>query len=290
VYRVPEPGLDPRGIDIDTNGVVWTALAASSHLASFDRRKCTRLTGPRPIDGTDCAERWTLYETPGPTLRNTSVPADFHYYNWVDQHNIIGLGENIPMATGSNSDSLLILNPETRQWITLRVPYPLGFYSRGMDGRIDDPSPQAAAPIDLTGYWVSVVTEDWRWRMVTPPKGDYESIGNLMTPEARNDRRCLGSLRGRLVPGVRRRGAHADADPPAGSPGTASARSSWRPTRASSGVPCCSTGPRSLDHPRCRVCRSPSGTVSRGPGRGDRVAAAPPADAVEPVRPRAAEA
>jgi hypothetical protein len=47
------------------------------------------------------------------------------------------------------------------------------------------PSPQAAAPIDLTGYWVSVVTEDWRWRMVTPPKGDYESIGNLMTPEAR---------------------------------------------------------------------------------------------------------
>ncbi len=31
-------------------------------------------------------------------------------------------------------------------------------------------------PIDLTGYWVSVVTQDWRWRMVTPAKGDYESI------------------------------------------------------------------------------------------------------------------
>ena len=38
------------------------------------------------------------------------------------------------------------------------------------------PTPQAAAPIDLTGYWVSVVTEDWRWRMVTPAKGDYASI------------------------------------------------------------------------------------------------------------------
>ena len=38
------------------------------------------------------------------------------------------------------------------------------------------PSPQAQAPIDLTGWWVSVVTEDWRWRMVTPPKGDYTSI------------------------------------------------------------------------------------------------------------------
>src|SRR5688572_32213021 len=32
---------------------------------------------------------------------------------------------------------------------------------------------RAAAPVDLTGVWVSVVTEDWRWRMRTPPKGDY---------------------------------------------------------------------------------------------------------------------
>jgi hypothetical protein len=35
---------------------------------------------------------------------------------------------------------------------------------------------KAAAPIDLTGYWVSIVTEDWRFRMVTPPKGDFASI------------------------------------------------------------------------------------------------------------------
>jgi hypothetical protein len=38
------------------------------------------------------------------------------------------------------------------------------------------PTPRAAAPIDLTGYWVSIVNEDWRWRMVTPAKGDYESV------------------------------------------------------------------------------------------------------------------
>jgi hypothetical protein len=38
------------------------------------------------------------------------------------------------------------------------------------------PTPRAAAPHDLTGYWVSFVTEDWRWRMTTPPKGDYISI------------------------------------------------------------------------------------------------------------------
>jgi hypothetical protein len=38
------------------------------------------------------------------------------------------------------------------------------------------PSPKTAAPIDLTGYWVSIVTQDWRQRMVTPPRGDYESV------------------------------------------------------------------------------------------------------------------
>ena len=37
-------------------------------------------------------------------------------------------------------------------------------------------SPKAAAPVDLTGYWVSVITEDWRWRMVTPIKGDFAGI------------------------------------------------------------------------------------------------------------------
>ena len=36
--------------------------------------------------------------------------------------------------------------------------------------------PKEMAPLDLTGYWVSIVTEDWRWRMVTPAKGDYTSV------------------------------------------------------------------------------------------------------------------
>jgi len=35
---------------------------------------------------------------------------------------------------------------------------------------------RSAAPADLTGYWTAVVTEDWRWRMVTPPRGDYASM------------------------------------------------------------------------------------------------------------------
>ena len=48
---------------------------------------------------------------------------------------------------------------------------------RGRGGQTaPPPTAQAAAPIDLTGFWVSVVTEDWRWRMVTPARGDYASI------------------------------------------------------------------------------------------------------------------
>jgi hypothetical protein len=45
------------------------------------------------------------------------------------------------------------------------------------------PSAKLSAPIDLTGYWVALVTEDWRLRMLTPPKGDYQSVP--MTAEAR---------------------------------------------------------------------------------------------------------
>ena len=139
IFQVPEPGFDPRGIDIDTNGVVWSALAGSSHLASFDIRKCKDLEGPGKPDGSQCREGWTLYPVIGPKMKGTDVGADFHYFNWVDQHNIAGFGANTPIATGSNSDSLLVLNPETEEWTTLRVPYPLGFFTRGLDGRIDDP-------------------------------------------------------------------------------------------------------------------------------------------------------
>ena len=48
--------------------------------------------------------------------------------------------------------------------------------ARGQRGQQPPQSPRAIAPSDFTGYWVSVVTEDWRWRMVTPAKGDYDSV------------------------------------------------------------------------------------------------------------------
>ncbi|MEE2637445.1 MAG: carboxypeptidase-like regulatory domain-containing protein [Acidobacteriota bacterium] len=133
-------GHAPRGVDVDRDGVIWTALSGSGHIASFDRRKCGVLRGA-VATGQHCPEGWTLYPTPGPQMKGVVDPgsADYHYYNWVDQFDTLGLGPNIPMAPGSGSDSLLALLPDTGEWIVLRVPYPLGFFARGLDGRIDDP-------------------------------------------------------------------------------------------------------------------------------------------------------
>ncbi|MXY25742.1 MAG: carboxypeptidase regulatory-like domain-containing protein [Acidobacteria bacterium] len=136
-----QTGFAPRGIDVDRNGVIWTALSGSSQMASFDRTKCATLNGP-DATGQQCAEGWTLYTVPGPQMEGVDTPgsADFHYYSWVDQYNTLGLGENVPIANGSSSDSLLALDPDSGEWTILRVPYPMAFYSRGLDGRIDDPN------------------------------------------------------------------------------------------------------------------------------------------------------
>jgi hypothetical protein len=131
-------GYSPRGMDVDGNGVVWVALG-SGHLASFDRRKCKGpLNGPTAT-GQHCPEGWTLYPSPGPNFKNVkdSGSADSHYYDWVDQFDTLGLGKNTPIETGNSSDSLLAL--VNGKWVVMRVPYPLGFFAKGMDGRIDDP-------------------------------------------------------------------------------------------------------------------------------------------------------
>jgi hypothetical protein len=139
VYEVPAPGFGPRGHDIDRNGVSWVPLS-SGHMASFDRRKCKGpLNGPTAT-GRHCPEGWTLYPFPGPQLQNVtdSGSAEASYYTWVDQFNTFGLGENVAMATGNANESLLALVDGA--WVNLRVPYPMGYYAKWMDGRIDDPN------------------------------------------------------------------------------------------------------------------------------------------------------
>ena len=152
-------GFAPRGIDVDRNGVIWTALSGSSHLASFDRRKCKVTNGPTAT-GQHCPEGWTLYTTPGPKMKGVTddSSADFEYYNWVDRFNTLGLGQNIPIVNGTGSDSLEAFIPGSKKWFVMRVPYPMGFYSRGMDGRIDDPK----AGWKGRGIWATY-GEDLTW-------------------------------------------------------------------------------------------------------------------------------
>jgi hypothetical protein len=138
IYEVPFPGYSPRGMDIDSQGVVWAPLA-SGHLASFDRRKCKVLNGPTAT-GKHCPEGWTFYPLPGPQISNVTDPgsAEASYYTWVDQHDTFGLGKDVPFATGNQNGSLIAF--KDGKMVNLVVPYPMGFFAKGMDGRIDDPN------------------------------------------------------------------------------------------------------------------------------------------------------
>ena len=63
-----------------------------------------------------------------------------HYYLWVDQFNTLGLGKDIVIVNGTGSDSLIAFDPNTELFTIIRIPYPLNTYTRGLDGRIDDPT------------------------------------------------------------------------------------------------------------------------------------------------------
>ena len=115
-------------------------------MASFDRRKCKGpLNGPNAT-GQHCAEGWTFYTEPLPQMKGvtTSGSAESSYYTWVDQFDTLGLGANTPINTGNHSEGLLAL--KDGKWVVLRVPYPTGFYTKWMDGRIDDPNGRLEGP------------------------------------------------------------------------------------------------------------------------------------------------
>jgi hypothetical protein len=149
LYRIPLPGYGIRGMDVDRSGVVWMPLD-SGHIASFDRRKCEGpLNGPDAEQGNKCPEGFAFFPIPGPGFQGDPGAAENPYYAWVDQHDILGLGADVPIATGNQSDSLHAL--VGGQIVELRVPYPMGFFAKGIDGRIDDPN----AGWKGRGLWVT---------------------------------------------------------------------------------------------------------------------------------------
>jgi streptogramin lyase len=124
-YMLPPPGRSPIGIDATTDGKLWFGTA-SGHLGRFDPK----------------TEQFTYWDSPGPKLKGSGKEtgsADFHYYIFVDQFNTLGLGKDMVILTGTNSDALLVFDPAKQSFAVIRVPYPLTMYHRGIDGRIDDP-------------------------------------------------------------------------------------------------------------------------------------------------------
>ena len=124
-YPLPLPGRFSHGIDFSTDGTVWFS-AGSGHLGRVDAK-----TG-----------KFTYWELPGLKFTGTgneTGSTEYPYFLWVDQFDTLGLGKDTVIVTGTTSDSLLVFDPKKETFSVVRVPYPMPYYTRGMDGRIDDP-------------------------------------------------------------------------------------------------------------------------------------------------------
>ena len=136
-YLLPAPGRLSHGIDFSTDGVVWFS-AGSGHLGRFDPK----------------TEKFTFWQLPGPKYPGTGAETgstEYPYFLWVDQFNASGLGQNTVIVTGTSSDSMLIFDPKAEKFSVVRMPYPMPFFTRGLDGRIDD----ARAGWKGRGLWAS---------------------------------------------------------------------------------------------------------------------------------------
>jgi hypothetical protein len=123
-YLLPLPGRFSHGIDFSTDGNVWFS-AESGHLGRLDPK-----TG-----------KFSYWDLPGPKFVGTASETgstEAPYFLWVDQFNALGLGKDVVIVTGTSSDSLAIFDPKTEKFSVFRMAYPMPFYTRGLDGRIDD--------------------------------------------------------------------------------------------------------------------------------------------------------
>ena len=142
------------GVQADSNGVVYQGWRVSGHFTAFDRSKCKSTRDPR-ADGQSCPEGWTIYRnTNEPTYANSVYKASESYLLYMDKWDTLGLGKDAPMYSSVNTDSMELFQPSTRQFITLRVPYPLSFFARSGTGRVDNPNTGWKGK----GFWSSYST------------------------------------------------------------------------------------------------------------------------------------
>jgi hypothetical protein len=108
-------------------------------MASFDRKTCTPpINGPGAIAGK--LEAWTLHKFRGPQFKRVADQgsAEHACFVWVDRWNTFGLGPKVPIASTNGGEALTAL--VDGKFATRRLPYPLGFFTKGSDGQIDDPN------------------------------------------------------------------------------------------------------------------------------------------------------
>ena len=85
--------------------------------------------------------RVQILDLPGPKFAGTGMETgstEYPYFLWVDQFDTLGLGKDTVIVTGTTSDSMLVFDPKKETFSVFRMAYPMPFYTRGLDGRIDD--------------------------------------------------------------------------------------------------------------------------------------------------------
>lgn len=128
------------GIESDRNGVVYDAWRISGHFTAFDRSRC-KTTRDSTASGQSCPAGWTIYRNAAePRYGNSAYKTADSYLVHIDTWDTLGLGKDSPMYGSPNTDSLEVFSPVTKQFVTLRVPYPLGFFPRAAAGRVDNPN------------------------------------------------------------------------------------------------------------------------------------------------------
>ena len=144
IYEVPwnnpkasAQGFAPRGMDVDNNGVVWTVLSSghTRHRSPQVQGAAQWAGGDRPaLPGglvTLCAAGPELQGSRGFSERGHRL------LRLRRPIRMLGVGKNVPLATGNGSEGLLAL--VDGKFLKFRVPYPMGFYAKGMDGRSTTP-------------------------------------------------------------------------------------------------------------------------------------------------------
>ena len=143
IYAVPFPKeFGIRGMDVDSQGRAW-ASGGGGTLMMFDRSKCAVTNGPDAVKGNSCPEGFTFIDLPGPKfekgVEGPMATVASPYYVWVDVHDTLGLGKDTVVVIDNQSDGVQAYR-QNGEWVHVAIPYPMAFFAKGWDGRIDDPN------------------------------------------------------------------------------------------------------------------------------------------------------